>query len=118
MTRPSLTWGALVLTGLASAVWLGASHHSAQAAPTLGAMAAPGVGNADPSMTTLGTATTATSDGQGSIVLTYPNGIVAVFKPASLDSNQAGVSTLIGIYRLHMNGMSERMSISPPPGRH
>ena len=126
MTRRSLTWGALALTGLASAVWLGASHPSAQAAPAPapGAMAAPGVGNADPSMTTLGTATTAASDGQGNMVLTYPNGIVAVFKPVDLEVNnlspnspRARMQAPIAIYRLHTNGMSERLSIPLLNGR-
>ena len=121
MTRPSLTWGALLLAGLASAVWIGSSHHNAQAAPlpAPGAMTIPGTGN-DSSLTTLGTASTAASDGQGSVVLTYPNGIIAVLKPATMDSNELGprLRTPIAIYRLHTNGMTERISMAPPPAGH
>jgi hypothetical protein len=124
MTRPSLTWGILALAGLSAAVWLGASHRSAQAAPA--GETANGIGTIDPSMTTLGAATTAVSDGQGNVVLSYPNGVIAVFKPANLESvNAVGPNSPaammrapIAVYRLHTNGMSERLSILPPPMGH
>lgn len=115
MTRRSTTFGALALTMLAATAWLGLSRHIAHAAP-----AVPVIGTADPNMAALGTPTAAVSDGQGSVVLAYPDGIVAVFKPATLDSGEPGVKSLVGVYRLHKNGLTERVSIAlpPAPARH
>jgi len=117
MTRKSTALYALTLIGLALLAWLGVSRSPAHAQfPGNPGAANPGMG-----LSTVGTATTAAADGQGSVVLTYPNGIVAVVKPSSMETTagtgrpQPQPQSPIAVYRIRANGLVERLSLPFPP---
>ena len=117
MMRHSTTFCALLLMCAAVLTWLGLSKLPAHAQ----AVTNPGLLNSGPGPSTVGTATTAASDGQGNIVLTYPNGIVAVVKPSNIDMTgkpdklAAQPQSPVTVYRIRTDGLVEKLSRSFPP---
>lgn len=115
--RKSTTLGALILMGVAVLTWLGLSKLPTHAQ----ALTNPGLLNPGPGPSTVGTATTAASDGQGNIVLTYPNGIIAVVNASNIDMTgkpdkpAAQPQSPVTIYRIRTDGLVEKLSRSFPP---
>lgn len=111
MARQSAVLCALTLMGITSLAWLGVSKLSVHAQ----APAASGTANVPDFLANLGTATAAASDGQGSVVLSYPNGIIAVVKPSRMDEVPGKPlpqpQPAVSVYRIRANGQVDKLSL-------